>query len=164
MDWLALRAGPGHLKLFPMLFLFAEKRKIVIRPSIFTFKTLWLLLLNNLRTIYAELNGINAKICVIFFFGFYLQQQLDPLNRSHGCFGNRSSNPTSQKVLHETNHTVRHVWMLHLHCANPPHGPHGNPTPLQVSEDSSDSPNISTPFIARILSDGFGCRQTEKQD
>lgn len=97
-------------------------------------------------------------------FNNYLQQQLDPLNRSHGCFGNRSSNTTSQKILHETNHTVRHVWMLHLRCASPHHDPNGNPTLLQVTEDPHDCPNISGPFIARILSDGFGCSRTEKQD
>lgn len=31
---------------------------------------------SQLRTIYTELNGINAKICVIFFFGFTCSSNL----------------------------------------------------------------------------------------
>lgn len=142
---------------------FKKKKKIVIILSIFRFKILWLLVMNNYAQFMQKSVTLLQKF-VLYSFKCYLQQQLDPLDRSHGCFGNRSSNTTGQKVLHETNHTVRHGWMLHLYCANPQNGPHGNPTPLQVSEDSSGSPNISTPFIARILSDGFGFSQTAKQD
>lgn len=96
---------------------------------------------------------------------FYLQQQLDSLNGSHSCFGDGSGNATSQKVLHETNHTVRHGWMYRFETLAVP-----NLTKV-LKETQRPSkwtrtpicPNISAPFIARILSDGFVSCQTENQ-
>ena len=50
---------------------------------------------------------------------FYLQQQLDPLDRSDSCFGEGSGNTTGHKVLHETNHRVRHGWMFLVQVWDP---------------------------------------------
>lgn len=46
------------------------------------------------------------RACVVQLV--YLQQQLDSLNGSDSCFGDGSGDTTGQKVLHETNHRVRH--------------------------------------------------------
>lgn len=105
-----------------------------------------------LRTIYAQINGTIARFWSNIVLWVYLQQQLHPLDGSHGCFGDGSSNTTRQEILHKTNHAVRHVWMFHLCCANPHHGLHGNPTLLQVAVDPpTDCPNIWAAFIARGL-------------
>lgn len=41
----------------------------------------------------------------------YLQQELDSLYGSDSCFGDGCGDATSQEILHETNHRVRHGWI-----------------------------------------------------
>lgn len=115
-----------------------------------------------LRTLYARRSQHAA--CS----SFYLQQQLDSLNGSNSCFGDGSGNTTCQKVLHETNHRVRHGWMCPVQIWEPwlnQTSPRSSrkPNAPPSGRGLSICPNISTPFIARILSDWFTFWQTDKR-
>ena len=99
---------------------------------------------------------------------FYLQQQLDSLDRSDSSFGDGSGDSTGQEVLHETDHRVRHGCRFLVQTRDPrlfqtSHWSSRKPNAPSSGRGSSICPNISAPFIARILSDGFGSGQTEKR-
>lgn len=121
--------------------------------------------IQHLRTHYAQ-NDEHAAMLWATNGSIYLQQQLDSLNGSDSCFGDGSGNTTSQKVLKETNHRVRHGWCVSCADLRPLTVPNFTKVLKETQRPSKWTrppicPNISAAFIARILSDGFAFCQID---
>lgn len=121
--------------------------------------------INVCTNFYARIHENAAILKEVVRKWIYLQQELDSLDGSDSCFGDGCGDATSQEILHETNHRVRHGWIgvRVWPLWNPTEVLEETQRPSKVDEDPPMCPNIWALFIARILGDGFASCRTENQ-